>query len=309
MSIRINGRVAARRARGGVLAAAVFVCAARALAQDAVPPAAAASGVSPKAFPLLALIIKPLLAQAGTKLAESAGDQLAEGVQGLFSRYFGAGKKAAAEAAAAASAPAAVAAAAPAAPLVLASTDAVVPSLIYSLDRLDPQSYASLGPLDVAGGEPHLKTGEVFALRYATNLPGQVRVDNIDALGVRTPLGTYNVLPGQDNRIPRSKGIQLTGTTGLETFRLYFYPCLPAEAGKLRGYASYKDALPECASTAGSGGTDTPLQVASKGLLRTRGARNLELDDPSMVVAAVMDYRPREVIEQTFRLQHDPATP
>ena len=292
----------------GLLVAIAGSGGAVALAQDAAPPASAASGVAPKAFPLLALIIKPLLAQAGTKLAESAGDQLAEGVQGLFSRYFGAGKKAAAEAAAAASAPAAVAMAAPAA-LVVASADAVVPSLIYAVDRLDPQSYATLGPLDVAGGLPRLQTGDVFALRYATNLPGQVRVDNIDALGVRTPLGTYNVLPGQDNRIPRSKGIQLTGTTGLETFRLYFYPCLPAEAGKLRGYVSYKDALPECAATAGSGANDTPLQVASKGLLRTRGARNLELDDPSMVVAAVMDYRSREVIEQAFKLQHDPATP
>jgi hypothetical protein len=281
-----------------------------ALAQDAAPPADAANGVAPKAFPLLALIIKPLLAQAGSKLAEGAGDQLAEGVQGLFSRYFGAGKKAAAAAAAASSATSATPAANPT--TTTAATgggEAVVPSLIYSVDRLDPQSYAALAPLDVASDTPHLKTGDVFALRYATNLPGQVRVDNIDALGVRTPLGTYNVLPGQDNRIPRSRGIQLSGTTGLETFRLYFYPCLPAEAAKLRGYASYKDALPECAAAAGSGGADTPLQVASKGLLRTRGARNLELDDPSMVVAAVTDYRPREVIEQAFKLQHDPATP
>jgi len=278
-----------------------------ALAQDAAPPADAANGVAPKAFPLLALIIKPLLAQAGTKLAEGAGDQLAEGVQGLFSRYFGAGKKASAAAAAASAA--ATTTATVATTVATAGADAVVPSLIYSVDRLDPQSYAALAPLDVAGDTPHLKTGDVFALRYATNLPGQVRVDNIDALGVRTPLGTYNVLPGQDNRIPRSKGIQLSGTTGLETFRLYFYPCLPAEAAKLRGYASYKDALPECAAAAGSGGADTPLQVASKGLLRTRGARNLELDDPSMVVAAVTDYRPREVIEQAFKLQHDPATP
>ena len=97
MSIRINGRVVTgRSARGGVVAAAVFHCAARALAQDAVPPATAASGVSPKAF--------PLLAQTGTKLAESAGDQLADAVRGLFSRHFGAGKKAAAAEASAASA-------------------------------------------------------------------------------------------------------------------------------------------------------------------------------------------------------------
>jgi hypothetical protein len=211
----------ARRFIGLVVQVGVLVAiggGAVALAQDAAPPASAASGVAPKALPLLALIIKPLLAQAGTKLAESAGDQLAEGVQGLFSRYFGAGRKAATEASAAS---------APATPPAAAGADAVVPSLIYAVDRLDPQNYATLGPLDVAGGSPRLKTGDVFALRYATNLLGQVQVDNIDALGVRTPLGTYNVPPGQDNRIPRSKGIQLTGTTGLEieqTFRLQHDP-------------------------------------------------------------------------------------
>ena len=37
---------------------------------DPTPPASAASDVAPKAFPLLALIIKPLLAQAGTELVD-----------------------------------------------------------------------------------------------------------------------------------------------------------------------------------------------------------------------------------------------
>ena len=279
----------------GVLVAIAGSGGAVVLAQDAAPPASAASGVAPKAFPLLALIIKPLLAQAGTKLAESAGDQLAEGVQGLFSRYFGAGKKAAAEAAAASAAPSTAAASAPAVAVAVAGADAVVPSLIYSVDRLDPQSYATLGPLDVAGDTPHLKTGEVFALRYATNLPGQVRVDNIDALGVRTPLGTYNVLPGQDNRIPRSKGIQLAGSTGLETFRLYFYPCVPGEVRAEQSADTLRD-LPACDESGGAA-----LMLASRGGVRTRGAVNLDLVDPGVVVSAAVDYRPREVVEQLFR--------
>ena len=272
-----------------------------ALAQSAAPTTAAesaASGpaVTPKAGVLMALLLKPLFERAAGKVAETAGDQLGEGVGDLFSRFFGSRKtKKPADDTAAATTPAALSP-----PAASGAAQVVTPSLIYAVDRVDPASFATLGPLAVDKARPKLKTGDVFALRFATNLPGQVRVENIDASGRRNPLGTYNVLPGQDNRIPRTKGIQLTGTTGEETFDLYFSPCLPAEASGLRGLATYKDALPACSAAGAS-----EIQVASRGVVRVRSAQNLELDDPSMVVAAVFDFKPRDIVQQSFRLLHE----
>lgn len=268
-------------------------------------------GVTPKAGPLLALLLKPLLAQVGARLAKAAGDKLADNVGDLFGRAAGAGSRKKADAGAA-----------PDAPLVVPGADngisaggtgntgSVVPAIVYAVDRLDAVRFEKTGALDVGDatrGRPTLKTGDVFALRYATNLPGQVRIENVDARGVRTALGTYNVLPGQDNRIPRTRGIQLAGSTGEETFNLYFYPCLPAEATTLVGYASYRDSLPAC--SAGSA-PEPALMVASAdpapGALRTRGAVNLELDDPSIVVAAAVGFKPRDVVQQSFKLLHEP---
>lgn len=274
-----------------------------ALAQSAAAPAAtapepgaSAPAVAPKAGVLMALLLKPLFERAAGKVAETAGDQLGEGVGDLFSRFFGSRKaKKPADDTAAGTAPVALSP-----PSASGSAQAVTPSLIYAVDRVDPTSFASLGPLAVDKARPKLKTGDVFAVRFATNLPGQVRVENIDANGRRNPLGTYNVLPGQDNRIPRTKGIQLTGTTGEETFNLYFYPCLPSEATGLRGLATYKDALPACSAAGAS-----EIQVASRGVVRVRSAQNLELDDPSMVVAAVFDFKPRDIVQQSFRLLHE----
>ncbi len=255
-----------------------------------------APGVAPKGVGLMALLIKPLLEHAAGKVAEAAGDRLTEGVGDLFTRFFGSRKTIK---------PTdnmGVDTISPTGPATNSTgpTPGVPPSLIYAVDRVDPTTFATLGPLGVDKARPTLKTGDVFALRFATNLPGQVRVENIDAGGQRSPLGTYNVLPGQDNRIPRTKGIQLVGSTGEETFNLYFYPCVPSEAAGLRGLATYRDELPAC-SAAGS----SELQVASRGMVRVRSAQNLELDDPSMVVAAVLDFKPRDIVQQSFRLLHE----
>ncbi len=275
-------------------------CAAALALAPALAPAA--EDIAAKGFPLVALILKPVLERVGERLSEKAADAASERIGGpvgsLFQRLLGSEKTevpvAAADAAASASG---------AAPLPQAALPGVTPSILYALDRLDPQSFAAQAPLDVTGKRPVLKTGDAFALRFATNLPGQVRIENVDAQGVRSPLGVYNVLPGQDNRIPRTKGIQLAGSTGVETFNLDFYPCLPPEAAGLRGYAVYKDALPPC----GSGAFDhaAGVQVAMRGVVRTRAAVNLELGDPKMVVAALPDFKPLDIVHQSFTLLHE----
>jgi hypothetical protein len=172
--------------------------------------------------------------------------------------------------------------------------------VILSVNRLDPQTYASVGVIEVAHGTPTLRTGDVFALEYATNVPGQLRIDNIDSRGQMTPLGTYTVLAGRDNRIPHTKGIKLTGTTGVEIFRLYFFPCNPSEAGG--GAPAAAAGLPACPA-----GPNPQLLQAAKGLVVAKGAVNLESPDPTIAVSAAADYQPNDITQTEFRINHTDA--
>jgi hypothetical protein len=190
----------------------------------------------------------------------------------------------------------------PAAPDTSAATasgaSALVPSVVYALDQVDPATFATIGSIDLSHGPPLLHTGDVFAIRYSTNVPGQVRIDNIDSAGVTNSLGTYTVVPGRDNRIPVTKGIMLTGVTGMEQFKMYFYPCV-SDAGS--GSSGVAAALPAC-----SGAANPKLAMASKLLVVAKSATNLESPDPTIAVAATANYRPNDVTENDFALQHLP---
>ena len=190
----------------------------------------------------------------------------------------------------------------PAAPDTSAATAsgaaALVPSVVYALDQVDPATFATIGSIDLSHGPPLLHTGDVFAIRYSTNVPGQVRIDNIDSAGVTNSLGTYTVVPGRDNRIPVTKGIMLTGVTGMEQFKMYFYPCV-SDAGS--GSSGVAAALPAC-----SGAANPKLAMASKRLVVAKSATNLESPDPTIAVAATANYRPNDVTENDFALQHLP---
>jgi hypothetical protein len=173
----------------------------------------------------------------------------------------------------------------------------VLPSVVLSLIQLDPHSYATASRIDLTHGAPTLRTGEVFAIEYAANVSGQVRIDNIDSSGQRTALGTYTVLAGHDNRIPRTKGIQMTGTTGTETFKLYFFPCVPPGADSKAQTNSA--GLPACPDS-----PNPKLLQASKGLLLAKGAVNLESPDPTLAVSAAQDYQPNDITESDFQINH-----
>ena len=178
---------------------------------------------------------------------------------------------------------------------------AIVPSVVYALDRVDPATFATIGSIDLSQGAPVLHTGDVFAIRYSTNVPGQVRIDNVDSAGVTNSLGTYTVLPGRDNRIPVTKGIQLTGVTGTEQFKMYFYPCAPIDPSTGTASSGAAAGLPPC-----SGAANPKLALASKRLVQTKSATNLESPDPTIAVAATANYRPNDVTENDFALQHMP---
>lgn len=175
----------------------------------------------------------------------------------------------------------------------------LLPSVIYTVNRLDPRNYTATGQLDLTHGTPTLHTGDVFAIEYSTNVSGQVLIDNIDSQGQRSGLGTYTVLSGHDNRIPVTKGIKLVGTTGTETFKLYFYPCLATDASGRPDPAAASASLPLCPTA-----PSPKLLQASKGLVAAKSAVNLDSPDPTIAVSAVADYQTSDVAENDFQIQH-----
>jgi hypothetical protein len=176
---------------------------------------------------------------------------------------------------------------------------AVLPSVLYSLEHLDPKTFKVSHSIDLGHGTPTLHTGDVFAIEYSTNVPGQVRIDNVDSTGTMSALGTYTVQSGHDNRIPVTKGMKLIGTTGTETFKLYFFPCLPTDAGGTTDSAAASAGLPTCPP-----GPSPQLLRASTGLLGAKAAVNLDSPDPTIAVNAFASYQTNDVTESDFQILH-----
>jgi hypothetical protein len=185
-----------------------------------------------------------------------------------------------------------------------APADALVPTLGYAMELLDPKTFAVIRPVPVAGSGALLRTGEVFVLQFSTNLPGQVRLENVDPAGQVADLGTYTVLVDQLNRIPRDQGIQLQGRPGQERLRFFFYPCLPREAAGKSWAADFEGRLPPCAGMpavqmAGAG-------TAAYGAVTPRALVRLNQPDATMVFAGASSYNPGDVTLLEARIRHDP---
>lgn len=250
------------------------------------PPAAAASAaeVAPRLSPLLGMVLSRVIDAA----VENATGQTTSGLFRRLLQRLGPGEAAQAGALATA------------APGAADGAGAVAPALGYAMEQLDPVNFATLRAVPVAGADPLLRTGEVFVLQFSTNLPGRVRLENLDPEGRVADLGTYQVLVDQLNRLPRDKGIQLQGRPGLERLRFYFQPCLPAEAADRPWAAEFAGRLPPC------GGDALQLASADGGLGRVvpRALVNLAQPDPTMVFAGAGDVRPGEVTMLEARIRH-----
>jgi hypothetical protein len=178
---------------------------------------------------------------------------------------------------------------------------AVVPALAWAMEQLDPGSFAVLRPVPVGGSGARLRTGDVFVVQFSTNLPGHVRLENVDPQGQTANLGTYTVLVDQLNRLPRDKGIQLQGQPGVERLRFYFYPCLPAEAADKTWVAEFKNRLPPCAAA--------PLAQAPRpgswGTVAPRALVNLAQTDAHVAIAGSTDYQPGDVTLMEALIRHE----
>lgn len=263
-------------------------------AAEAAAPAPKGNAPEAKVAPLLLLV----LGELGRSTLEEAKSQ------GFFSSIYrrvvgdrlSTGASASAPVEAAASGAATPVAALP----VPAPAATVVPAVAYSLEQLDPASFEILRRHELAGGSlPVLRTGDVFAIRYATNLPGLVRLEAEDDKGEHTDLGTYTVLPDQNNRLPASRGIGLTGNPGTELVRILFYPCIPRELAGKPEEARLRARIPFCDAEAGSS-----VASAASGKLAPRALVNLAQPDPVVAYAGTSDYQPRDVTSATLVIRH-----
>lgn len=165
-------------------------------------------------------------------------------------------------------------------------TGNIPPSIAHKIEQLDPLNFTSIRTFEnVDFNTPSLNTGDIFAITFETNMPGQVRLENLDASNVYTLLGTYNVLGRKQTRLPKTKGFQLTGNPGTEQINIYFTPCRPPEALDATGVKEFS-LLPVC-----SNNQSTNLAKAGKsGGIRAKAVLNLESPDPTIAVSVTPDY-------------------
>lgn len=244
------------------------------------PPASAAGQPAPKIVPLLGFVLSQI---GGMAFKQAVGESPLGLFRKLREQYFDSGKSAATSIDAQPQ-----------------NERALAPVVGYSIEQLDPKTFASLKSLDVANQTPALKTGDVFAVKYSTSLPGQVRLENIDPSGVVNDLGTYTVTPDQLNRIPSNLGIKLVGQPGTEVIRFYFYPCLPSGSAEEAWAAGFKDRLPACGR-----GPNPVVLAAASGAIRPKSLVNLAQPDATMSFAGSADYRVNDITSTVALIQHE----
>ena len=164
--------------------------------------------------------------------------------------------------------------------------DNITPAILYKIEQLDPVTFQSIRTFEnVKSTPPSLESGNVFAITYEPNMPGQVRLENIDPQNVTTQLGTYNVVGRKSRRLPVTKGFQLSGAPGTEQINIYFTPCRPPEAQNQPGVVEFQK-LPLCSNT-----QVTNLAKAGKaGGVKPKVVINMDSVDPSIAVGVSVDY-------------------
>jgi hypothetical protein len=251
-------------------------------AESTAPAASGPEEIKPKIAPLLLLILSGMASEFGKQVGTGAGKEFVQDNPGLFTsllKRLGLGGKKSETAA--------------------AGNPEVAPAIGYSVQKLDPRSFEVVGALEVGEAPTVLKTGDVFAIQYSTNLPGQIRLENIDPAGRVSNLGTYTVLVDQLNRLPRDKGIRLEGEPGIEILNIYFYPCLPPGAAGQPMGKRFESRLPNC------GNAPNTLVAAASGTVQMRSLVNLSQPEATLAFAGLEDYRMNEVTLTKVQIKHE----
>jgi hypothetical protein len=95
-----------------------------------------------------------------------------------------------------------------------------------------------------------IRTGESFAILFATSVPGRVRLVNTDVEHHVTASDVYEALPAADNRMPRDwqGGITMAGAKGTETLDVNFTPCISPRYASDPRVTMFQGMLPACSA-------------------------------------------------------------
>jgi hypothetical protein len=175
--------------------------------------------------------------------------------------------------------------------------------VLYSIDRLDDNYLVRETIQAQPGVLPIFASGERFVIRYTSNLPGVVVIENIDARGVKAYLGTFVVQAGTEHRFPETKAMRLDNNIGTETYQLNFMPCLAQDYATRSDVMALQGKIPMCGSTQQA----AQMIARSKGSSRAKGTFNEALqlaDGSSGVVFSAAPYQNGDVLVTTFYLNH-----
>ena len=210
--------------------------------------------------------------------------------------------------------------AAPTAPALTAHTAGVLstqPLLSFVVQKLTDNAPRSpvVGVLAQdqlrAQAEPSfaLTSGESFAIRFATTVPGRVRLINTDVDSNVSVSSLYEAVPGGDNRMPREHegGILMTGKPGIEYLDVEFVPCISPSLAQHPAVAPFAGTLAGC-SLEPATRQYRPALAGGGGAVADGAGKAMSFPastDPTQPVAiAPADYAKGDALRFRLRIQH-----
>lgn len=152
-------------------------------------------------------------------------------------------------------------------------------------------------------------TGDAFAIRFVTSVPGRVRLINTDVDGQTSASSLYEAVPAGDNRMPREHegGILMTGRPGIEFLDVEFVPCVSASLAQHPAVQPFAGQLPACSLEAATR-QYRPARADGGGGIADLGAKAMNFPsnpDPTQAVAiAPAGYAKGEALRFRLRIQH-----
>lgn len=158
-----------------------------------------------------------------------------------------------------------------------------------------------------------LATGEAFAIKFSTSVPGRVRLINTDVDAVVSTSPLYEAVPGNDNRMPREYegGIEMTGKPGIEYLEVEFVPCVSQALVGHPSVQPFNGQLPACTLEPATKQYRPALANGRGGLVAMGGKAMVfpASGDPSQPVAiAPGNYAKGEMLRFRLRIQHLPKS-
>ena len=152
-------------------------------------------------------------------------------------------------------------------------------------------------------------SGESFALKFSTTVPGRVRLINTDVDQAVSQSAVYEAVPGADNRMPREHegGILMTGKPGTEFLDVEFVPCISQALAGHQAVMPYATSLPPCSQEPATK-QYRPAKANGLGAVADLGGKAMSFPanaDPTQPVAiAPIGYAKGEMLRFRLRILH-----